>query len=192
MVIPSITRTLHFSFGESISVGMQSELTRLTSGLPIFRRPSTDTFLASMCVFVLACLLYAKVSYLHCLRESVLLETTMRYSESGLMLRVIFQKGEQTKSIPDMLCTKVRTEPILWLILALGELWLIVRLGETGVVNASTIGSRGPNPQHQLKLFCQQNYLTHQEMSMRPVKRFKTFCSMNWWSLTSITSGTSL
>jgi hypothetical protein len=104
---------------------MRNVLTRLMGRFPIFRRPNSDTFLASVCIFLLAGLLYVNISCLHCLHESILLETTVRYSENRFVPHMVFKQGEQGKSIPDMLCVKVKAEPIFH---------IVVRLGETSVI----------------------------------------------------------
>jgi len=53
------------------------------------------------------------------------LETTVRYSKNIFMPHMVFKQGQQAKSIPDMLCVKVKAEPILH---------VVVRLGETSVI----------------------------------------------------------
>jgi len=71
------------------------------------------------------------------------LKTTVRYSENRFVPRVVFKQGEQAKSIPEaaMLYAKVGAEPVLH---------VVVRLGETSVIYTGTIGSRGPSPYPQL------------------------------------------
>jgi len=91
---------------DQLADGENDELKGLTIGCPIIRKPNTDTFLASMPVFLLAGLLYENVAYLHCCLESILLEATMRYSEYGSTSGVIFEQGKQAKSIPNMFCVK--------------------------------------------------------------------------------------
>ena len=107
MVIPSITRQLHFSCGiYQLSNAENNEIMRLTHRFPIFCGPSTDTFLASMPILLLASLLYENIACLHCCLESVLLEATMRYGEYGPTSGVIFQQGQQAKPIPNMFRAK--------------------------------------------------------------------------------------
>jgi hypothetical protein len=120
---------------------MRNMLTRLTSRFPIFGRPNSDTFLASVRKFFLPSLLYANISRVHCLREPIVLETAVRYSENRFALHMVFKQGEQAKTIPYMLCAKARAEPIPR---------VVVGLRETSVINASTIGSGGPSPYLQL------------------------------------------
>ena len=121
---------------------MRNMLTRLTSRFPIFGRPNSDTFLASVRKFFLPSLLYANISHVHCLREPIVLETAVRYSENRFALCMVFKQGEQAETIPYMLCAKARAEPIPW---------VVVGLRETSVINASaTMGSGGPSPYLQL------------------------------------------
>lgn len=65
---------------------------KLTVRFTIHWLPYTNTLIAGMCIFALACLLHAKVPCLHSHSKSVLLRTIIRDSQNGLVLSMVLKE----------------------------------------------------------------------------------------------------